>query len=66
VVRGFLNRRIADRSKRATGRPKDRLTLPEIEALREIGTRIKRPSGSADAQSQGSAKGGPTDQEPDD
>jgi hypothetical protein len=53
-------------SKRATGRPKDLLTLPEIEALREIGTRVSRESGSAETQNQDSVTGkrsepGPSD-----
>ena len=34
-------------SKRATGRPKDRLTRPDIEALREIGIRVEPESGPA-------------------
>jgi hypothetical protein len=41
------------RSKRATARPKDLLILPEIEALREIETRVKGQSGPADDRSQG-------------
>ena len=38
-------------SKRAAGRAKDLLTLPEIEALREIGIRVKPESGPAQTPS---------------
>ena len=53
-------------SKRATGRPKDLLTLPEIEALREIATRAKRESGPTETQNHDSVTGrrsepGPSD-----
>ena len=44
-------------SKRATGRPKDLLTLQEIEALRETGTRVKRESGSPETQKQDNVQG---------
>jgi len=40
-------------SKRATARPKDLLILPEIEALREMETQVKRESGPADDRTQG-------------
>jgi hypothetical protein len=39
-------------SKRATARPKDLLVLPEIEALREMETRVKRQSGAAEGRNQ--------------
>jgi hypothetical protein len=39
------------KSKRATSRPKDLLTLPEIEALREIGDQGKLESRLAETQS---------------
>ena len=53
-------------SKRATGRTKDLLTLPEIEALREIGTQVKPESGLAETQNHDSVTGkrnepGPSD-----
>jgi hypothetical protein len=44
------------RSKRAAGRPKDLLMLPEIEALREMETQIKHESGPAGAENQGRDK----------
>jgi hypothetical protein len=44
-------------SKRATGRTKDLLTLPEIEALREIGTQVKPESGLAETQNHKNASG---------
>jgi hypothetical protein len=42
------------RSKRAAARPKDLLTLPELEALREIETQTKPQSGLVEAQYKGS------------
>ena len=41
------------RCKRATARPKDLLSLPEIEALLEMETQLTRQSGPAEAQNQG-------------
>ena len=40
------------RAKRATARPKDLLVLPEMEALREMETRVKRQSGAVDGRKQ--------------
>jgi len=54
------------RSKRAAARPKDLLTLPEIEALREIGTQVKPELGPVGIQNHESVRGkrsepGPSD-----
>jgi hypothetical protein len=54
------------RSKRAAGRPKDLLTLPEIEALREIGAQVKLESGLAETQNHDSATGERSDNGPND
>jgi hypothetical protein len=51
-------------SKRATGRPKDLLTLPEIEALREVDSQVKPESGPAETQNQDSVAGKRNEQEP--
>jgi len=45
------------KSKRAISRPKDLLTLPEIEALREIGAQGKVESRLAETQSSGPVAG---------
>jgi hypothetical protein len=42
-------------SKRAVARPKDLLVLPEMEALREMETHVKRRPGPAEARDQGRA-----------
>ncbi len=53
-------------SKRATGRPKDLLTLPEIEALREIGAQVKLESRLAETQNHDSVTGKRSEPEPSD
>jgi len=51
-------------SKRAIGRTKDLLTLPEIEALREIDTQVKPESGPAETQNQDGVARKRNEQEP--
>ena len=53
-------------SKRATGRTKDLLTLPEIEALREIGARVKLESRLGETQNHDSLTGKRGEPEPSD
>jgi hypothetical protein len=53
------------RSKRAAARPKDLLTLPEIEALREIETQVKRQSGAAKVRKEDRVKDEQSEHEPD-
>jgi hypothetical protein len=53
------------RSKRAAARPKDLLILPEIEALREIETRVKRQSGAARVRKEDRVKDEQSEHEPD-
>jgi predicted nucleotidyltransferase len=52
-------------SKRAAARPKDLLTLPEIEALREIETQIKRQSGAVEVRRQERVEDEQSEHEPD-
>ena len=53
------------RSKRAAARPKDLLILPEIEALREIETQVKRQSGAAKVRKEDRVKDEESEHEPD-
>jgi hypothetical protein len=54
------------RSKRATARPKDLLMLPEMEALREIATKVKPQSAPVEVRKQEQPKDRQPAQEPDD
>jgi predicted nucleotidyltransferase len=52
-------------SKRATARPKDLLTLPEVEALREIGTQLKPQSGAVEVRNEDRVEDKQSEHKPD-